>query len=269
MDLLSLIKNPLKRLVLSSNTLRPFYNRYLDFRHNFPFYFKRRNWIYCYLYFPKPSQEDRYLKKIVQQEKINLLLDVGAHAGETGWVFRERVGYVGRIVSFEPLSERFSILQERAKLDPPWECQQIALGEKNEIKTFNVFNNLYTSSFLKVDGALEKECKLQKIREEAIQIRRLEDLFSSLCKETDSILLKIDTQGFEKQVLEGLGKYLSQIRLVKLELSCVPLYEGETLMGEMILYMKSKGFVPILIQPGHVSENSHHLQADLLFLNNK
>jgi len=206
-------------------------------------------------------------KEILQRNKINVLLDVGAHMGETGAHFRSRWNFQGRIVSFEPIHEKFLQLQKKASKDPLWDCHHLALGNETGEKKLTIFNNAYNSSFLKLHDFLAQECKLKATREELVRIQRLEDLYPTLCKPTDSVLLKIDTQGFEKPVLDGTGKCLPHVRLVKLEVSLVPLYKGETLIGEMIQYMGSKGFVPILIEPGHISEQFHQLQVDLIFLN--
>ncbi len=204
---------------------------------------------------------------ILQRNQINVLFDVGAHAGETGRDFRGRHKFSGRIVSFEPIHEKFLALQQKAKLDPCWECHHMALGNEHGEKKLTIFNNPYNSSFLGIHQLLEKEGKLQKTREETVPIRRLEDLYPSLCSASDSVLLKVDTQGFEKQILDGTGKHLHHVRLVKLEVSFVPLYQGETLIDEMILFMRSKGFALVLIEPGHISEEFYQLQADLVFLN--
>jgi len=213
------------------------------------------------------SAQRNCFEQILKRNNINVLLDVGAHAGETGRDFRGRHKFPGRIVSFEPIQEKFLALQQKAKMDPFWECHHMALGNEHGEKKLTIFNNPYNSSFLGIHELLEKEGKLQKTREEPVQIRRLEDLYPSLCKAPDSVLLKIDTQGFEKHILDGAGKYLNHVRLVKLEVSFVPLYQGETLIGEMIQFMGSKGFIPVLIEPGHISEEFYQLQADIVFLN--
>ena len=47
-------------------------------------------------------------------ERIDLLLDVGANEGQYA-VRMRRAGFAGRIVSFEPLSEAFAVLERRAR----------------------------------------------------------------------------------------------------------------------------------------------------------
>ena len=79
------------------------------------------------------------------------------------------------------------------------------------------------------------------INTEKIQIRTLDSIFGTLCAESDKILLKIDTQGYEKKVLEGARNSLYKITGIQLEMSIVPLYEGELILEEMITYLKIPG----------------------------
>lgn len=235
----------------SSRLLRPLLHKYIAIK---------EDWIYG-------NTQRNCFQKILKENKINVVIDVGAHAGETGQMLREKGKFTGKIISFEPIQEKFSLLQKKAGQTPPWECHHCALGNETGTKQLTIFNNPYGSSFLSINSTLQKECNLQKSREETVQIKRLEDLFPSLCGPSDSVLLKLDTQGFEMPILEGAGKYLQRICLIKLEASFIPLYEGETLIGEMIQYMRSKNFIPVLIEQGHISETLYQLQADIIFLN--
>ena len=51
---------------------------------------------------------------LIQHYGIDLVLDVGANVGQFGQGMR-RLDYKGRIVSFEPLTSAFGVLQKRVK----------------------------------------------------------------------------------------------------------------------------------------------------------
>ncbi len=72
-------------------------------------------------------------------------------------------------------------------------------------------------------------------------MHRLDDV---LPEDADSstIFLKLDVQGFEPQVLTGAAHTLSRASAVQLEMSLVPLYEGELLLSQMCTTMSAKGF---------------------------
>ena len=80
------------------------------------------------------------------------------------------------------------------------------------------------------------------INKEEIEIKRLDSIFNSFSIGNDKVMLKIDTQGYEKSVIDGAAKILDKISLIQLEMSIIPLYEGEMLFMEMINYLDKKGF---------------------------
>jgi len=216
-------------------------------------------------------RESNRFYEILQKNQIDLILDVGAHDGITGILLRDH-GYKGRIVSFEPISEVFERLKEWSRFAPPWESYNYALGLEEGEKKIKILGNKPASSFLNGKSLLKKE--LEKYggadveREELVKIKRLDDVYYELLNNSKSVLLKIDTQGYEKHVLDGAMNALRHIRLVKMELSFVEVYEGETRLQEMIPYMETLGYIPILIERGHVSEETlHQLQADVVFAN--
>jgi hypothetical protein len=59
----------------------------------------------------------------------------------------------------------------------------------------------------------------------------------------ERILLKADVEGGELAVLEGAAAILEQTRLLELELSAVPLHEGQPLLGEVVHWCERSGFV--------------------------
>jgi len=65
--------------------------------------------------------------KQLESRQVNVVLDVGANSGQYATDLR-RAAYKGRIVSFEPLSGPFSLLERSAARDPLWNCRQCALA---------------------------------------------------------------------------------------------------------------------------------------------
>ena len=65
------------------------------------------------------------------ENNVNLIFDVGANAGQFGVLLRE-IGFDGKIVSFEPLSDARECLLNISRNDPMWQIAlQTAIGEKN------------------------------------------------------------------------------------------------------------------------------------------
>jgi FkbM family methyltransferase len=209
----------------------------------------------------------RRLAGLLARHRIHVILDVGANEGHFGWDMRE-LGYRDRIVSFEPMTDAFRRLQTAAAGDSAWQAVQCGLGAQDEQRAINIAANSQSSSFLPMLEAHREAApeSAYKAREQ-VMVRRLDGLFADYCKPGESAFLKIDTQGFERQVLDGAGPVLGQVPLLQLECSLVPLYEGADTMEELVGLARELGYAPIDILPTfHHKDSGHLMQADILFV---
>ena len=78
------------------------------------------------------------------------------------------------------------------------------------------------------------------IKKTSIETKRLDDIND--IKEVD--LLKIDTQGSELNILVGGEQVLNNTLCIQLEVSFIPLYEGQPSFGEINVYLRKHGFLP-------------------------
>jgi hypothetical protein len=97
------------------------------------------------------------------------------------------------------------------------------------------------------------------VGQEMITVRRLDDITDHYYRPGNKLFVKIDTQGYEKRVLEGCRGSLDRIEGFQLELSLVPLYEGESLITEMITELKGRGYLLKLIETGHLDYRTGEL----------
>ena len=81
------------------------------------------------------------------------------------------------------------------------------------------------------------------------------------------MLLKIDTQGYERQVIEGARKTILQAAGILMELPVIHTYQGEWHFHEALKYMFDRGFVPAQIQAVgyHGADKSSAVEFDCLF----
>lgn len=214
------------------------------------------------------TSEAAKMQLLLAYHNIDLVFDVGANIGQYAKLLRE-FGYSGRIVSFEPLSSAYSQLKAVSKKDPLWEiAPQAAIGNQEGEITINIAGNSYSSSALPMlDAHLESAPESAYSGSETVKLSRLDTLAKNYIKsETKSIFLKIDVQGLEKQVLEGATAILPSIKGIKLELSLVPLYEGQVLFKEMIDIVEKLGYELYGIEPGFTAEKTGRmLQMDGIF----
>jgi FkbM family methyltransferase len=205
---------------------------------------------------------------LLAYHNIDLVFDVGANIGQYAKLLRE-LGYSGRIVSFEPLSSAYSQLKAVSKKEPLWEiAPQTAIGNQEGEITINIAGNSQSSSALPMlDAHLESAPESAYSGSETVKLSRLDTIAKDYIKsETKSIFLKIDVQGLEKQVIEGATAILPLVKGIKLELSLVPLYEGQVLFKEMIDIIEKLGYELYGIEPGFTAEKTGRmLQMDGIF----
>jgi len=217
--------------------------------------------------YPTTDLERRF--KLFETFGINKIIDVGANVGQYALLVKE-LGFSGQIISFEPLSSAFSTLKEVSDKHNNWQAHNYALGNENTETVINISENSFSSSILNMLSQHLKSAPASTfIDTEKIQIRTLDSIFDTLHTASDKILLKIDTQGFEKKVLEGAGNSLHKITGIQLEMSIVPLYKSELILEEMITYLKNSGFTLYSLENGFYDQkNGQLLQVDGLFFRN-
>lgn len=219
--------------------------------------------------FPTVAIKSR--KQFMKIGKFDIILDVGANVGQFGKEVRA-LGYSGQIVSFEPLSSAYKELQKTAHKDKQWIANHFALGSRNETTEINVSQHSASSSLLNFDDNYISENKnLSIVNTEKIEVKKLDDIFTDFVhSDTSIVLLKLDTQGFEKAVLEGALGILDKIHGIQIETSLKELYQGETLFVDMLVYLRGLGFEIFTLEPYYYEPNTHQLlQAEVYLLNKK
>jgi FkbM family methyltransferase len=182
------------------------------------------------------------LARLLAERNTGLALDVGANDGAYVRALRAG-GYRGRVVSFEPLSEAYRRLHEAAVDDPLWQCIRLALGADTGNAELHVAGNSSSSSLLPMTehhrlGAPESAY----VGSERVAVAPLDSFWGELWQPGERIFLKLDVQGYEGQVLEGATKTLADVHVLQCELSLVPLYEGQSLLTDVVERLGGVGF---------------------------
>lgn len=198
---------------------------------------------------------------------IDLILDVGANQGQFGSEMRSG-GYAGNIVSFEPLSSAHSKLRQVSGDDAKWDVYpRCALGDRNGEVEINIAGNSASSSLLPMlDSHLSAAPHTAYVGKESVPLLTLDLVTPDYIEKFKNPFLKIDTQGFEWQVLNGAQNVLPSIRGVLIELSLIPLYEGQHLWQDLIGQLERGGFTLWALQQGFTDpRDGRTLQMDGIF----
>lgn len=213
------------------------------------------------------SNPDLQLVCALKKFNIDLVLDIGANEGQFASEIRN-FGYQGKILSFEPLLSAHSKILSLSNRDSLWEVyQRCAIGDYDGDVEINVSNYSVSSSILKVSQLhLNAEPRSQTIGKEKVNIFRIDSIVSPYLEFSKNPFLKIDTQGFEWQVLDGCEHSLSYFRGVLCEVSLLPLYESQHLWKELLKRIENNGFSVWAIQPGFTDPlDGRTLQLNVIF----
>ena len=207
------------------------------------------------------------LQRLFLFHKIDCILDVGANRGQFALDIRS-AGYRGRIISFEPLSDAYQQLLTNSKKDPLWEiAPRAAIGAKDDEITINIAKNSWSSSILNMhESHVIHDPSSVYMGSEKVRLARLDSITTPYLRKGTRFFLKIDTQGYEAEVIDGATQILQMVTGLHIEISFVPLYEGQTLYREMIKKVEDLGFELNGISPG-IADNvtGRLLQADGIF----
>ena len=206
-------------------------------------------------------------QQLLAAHGVDLVLDVGAAVGAYGTELRA-FGYTGAIASFEPLGWAYATLEKTSAADRSWTAVNTAIGDEDGTAEINVAGNSDSSSLLPMLKAHRDVAPhANYVGVETIRVKRLDDAAQAQLGIAHHPFLKIDTQGFERQVLDGATKTLPQLVGVQIELSFVPLYEGSMLAYEAIDRLHDEGFGLEAMDLGlQEPATGKLLQADGLFM---
>jgi len=227
---------------------------------------------YGYDVIPYPL-DDWYLLRAATLEvfgslQIDCVIDVGANRGQYGSFLRD-IGYQGRIVSFEPISSMFQVISARAADDPNWQVHQLAVGAAPAELEIHVSSKEQFSSFLPVNKyGNEQFAEAAVTRTEKVPVVRLDSMIDQIVAGMNNprLYLKLDTQGFDLQALEGASGCLDRILGLQSEVAIQPIYEGMPDYIASFTRFNSLGFTISALVPVTRDEKLRVIEYDCLMV---
>lgn len=213
----------------------------------------------------------RDIRKILASETPRTVFDVGANVGESSVEFA-RAFPGAQVFAFEPDPKTFDKLQRGiSSYAKQVKAFNVGLGRTPESRTLTINKGSGGNSFLKVSPGISSHATgdwTLAHGEVIAEIHTVDD-FCSQNKIESIDLIKIDTQGYEMEVLLG-GKHMimpSRTRLIHIELLMVELYTNQAFFNEVMQELSSRGFQLVgFYNCFHKPERPHHLLwCDALF----
>lgn len=154
------------------------------------------HWVYCLGFYEIGTLD--VMRKCLRPGDV--FVDVGSSMGLMSLTASFAVGNNGRVLSFEPDTERFFNLVNSISINQRKNIKAFNMGLGAERKTIPLFKDRCSPSMVALDNNAPHEM---------VDIDTLETI---LKKENISIVdfIKIDVEGFEMDVLQGAEKILTQ-----------------------------------------------------------
>lgn len=187
-----------------------------------------------------------HLRELFKLLDIKCVFDVGANRGQYKDFLRNHVGYQGLVLSFEPVSSLAAHLAEKAKDDPNWHVLPFALGSSDTELSINVMATDQFSSFMTPDHSVINDYvyknKIDHL--ETVTVRKLDTLLDELKKKwpMQNLYLKLDTQGFDLEVIKGAGKTMGEFLAFQSEVSVLKIYSEMPDFMSSIKVFNEQGF---------------------------
>lgn len=191
-----------------------------------------------------------HLPAMLAYHRIDLVFDVGANTGQFATALRG-AGYNGRIVSFEPLASAHSKLLTSSAQDPAWEIanRQAIGGIEGKAELHIAGNSVSSSMLVMLSSHSDAAPDSTYVGTEIVELTTLDRAAPLYTHGASRPFLKVDTQGTEDKVLDGAAQQLLRMQGVQLELSLLPLYEGQQLFDQLDARLYELGFRRWAIEP--------------------
>ena len=221
-NLISLIKKSPNRIYFKENY---FYNKEVDWRFNSNH--RIRGWINYGNGFEKRKNQlsSEYLIKNLEFKNDDIIIDVGANNGDFYLCFDEKIKYY----AYEPSPVVFSDLEYNIKNQNLYNLG-VSNSEDSHVE-FYLKDEFGDSSILPINNYTKK-----------ITIK-----ITTLDKEIEKIqqkikLIKLEAEGFEPEILQGLRKYLNYVEYITIDCGFERGIKHESTIAECSNYLIKNNF---------------------------
>lgn len=205
---------------------------------------------------------NRVLKKNIPE--LATIIDAGANQGQFALMALQFFPKAN-IYSFEPVPETFDILKRNLSDKAQVTAYNIALGSSEGHIKFYKHNYSHISSALtidktnnnpKYDGSVYKEI--------SVPVTTLDNISQEIAIK-GPVLLKLDVQGFEKEVIKGAAASLAVIDYILIEMPFFSLYDSQPLFGELNQMLNDLGYEIYLPMDANYGADNKIIEIDFLY----
>jgi FkbM family methyltransferase len=187
-----------------------------------------------------------------------LIFDVGAYHGDFAKMCH-KLWPEAKIVCFEPQESKIPILQNCASEIPSLQVFQILLGA--QVLNSVAFNEAETASSVLIEHIP------QNFPVKHYDMTTIDNVVEKHFGGQSPAFLKLDTQGYELEILKGAQKSLAGIEIILVEVNLLDIHQNVPLLAEITQWLHEKGWAAYDICDLTRRPLDHALwQADFIFV---
>ena len=173
----------------------------------------------------KTNGEEKFFKKI--KDNINVIFDVGCRSDS------EFINFGGEVHYFDPVNEFIENLKNQKNLNKTSAFNSFGLGDENKEM---YYYPRYQSFYDRINSCNVSDDSNKTL----LHIKKGSDYV--IAKNIQNIdFLKIDTEGYELNVLKGFDDFLKNIKIIQFEYGGTFL-DNNTKLIDVKEYLEQKGF---------------------------
>jgi FkbM family methyltransferase len=214
--------------------------------------------------------EQMHLARVLEHFQVDCVFDIGANEGQYARMLREKAGYKGLIISFEPNPEMAARARNAAKGDPKRLVEELAISKQDGEQHFNVMVSSEFSSFStpKHDETGIFAHQNQVSKKLRVRTETLSTAFNRLqpVHRFQRAFLKLDTQGYDVEIIEHAGPELERFIGLQSELAVKKLYESSVDFRVALSVYERHGFVLSAIVPNNAGHFPFLIETDCIMV---
>jgi FkbM family methyltransferase len=214
--------------------------------------------------------ERTHLSRLLSLLEVDCVFDIGANQGQYAEMLRRHVRYQGLILSFEPIPGLATLLRSKAKKDPNWRIEELALAGDQGRRQFHImqsssFSSLSTPRHEEVDIFQTVNVPVQEIW---VQTDTLTGAYRRLKGELGfrRAFLKLDTQGLDVEIVRGGREIIGEFVGLQSELAMKRIYEDSVDFREAIGFYQSLGFEMSALVPNNAGHFPLLVEMDCIMV---
>lgn len=139
-------------------------------------------------------------------------------------------------MSFEPNPTALAEARHRMAGDRAWTGEEVAVGREAGREVLSVYPATYFASLRPMSSWGTTTWRQEVVERRDVDVVTIDDVAGHYMHDRTSALLKVDTQGFDAEVLEGGRRTLADhVAVLQVEAAVGPTtYEGAPTLGDMV-----------------------------------